>query len=166
MQFYYQQQTFPAWRKYKMRISMKFRCSANISVSSIIINLYNLKIKNSPNNQTKYLNCFSITNCLFVCFGLTSLLNIWGHIATVPGCNSTLTNVLPHRNTMPQAQDMTPHPVTIYKHGANMSLYYPLMWNVTLLPILMSWVRPDREILPRPSTHTFRTFNSMMLLWW
>ena len=26
-------------------------------------------------------------------------------------------------------------------------------WN-TQLPILMSWVRPDREILPRPSTHT------------
>ena len=24
----------------------------------------------------------------------------------------------------------------------------------TQLPILMSWVRPDREILPRPSTHT------------
>ena len=26
-------------------------------------------------------------------------------------------------------------------------------WN-TQLPILMSWVRPDREILPWPSTHT------------
>ena len=26
-------------------------------------------------------------------------------------------------------------------------------WN-TQLPILMSWVRPDREILPRPSKHT------------
>ena len=26
-------------------------------------------------------------------------------------------------------------------------------WN-TQLPIFMSWVRPDREILPRPSTHT------------
>ena len=26
-------------------------------------------------------------------------------------------------------------------------------WN-TQLPILMSWVRSDREIIPRPSTHT------------
>ena len=26
-------------------------------------------------------------------------------------------------------------------------------WN-TQLPVLMSWVRTDREILPRPSTHT------------
>ena len=32
---------------------------------------------------------------LFVCFGITSHFNIWGHIATVPVCSSgTLTNVL------------------------------------------------------------------------
>ena len=36
-------------------------------------------------------------------------------------------------------------------------------WN-TQLPILMSWVRPDQEILPRPSTHQ-RTLN-LMLSWW
>ena len=49
---------------------------------------------------------------LFV-LGLTSLLNIWGHITTVSACSSgTLTNVLPHRNAMQQTQDMTPHPVT------------------------------------------------------
>ena len=61
-----------------------------------------------------------------------SLLNI-GHIVTVPVCSSgTLTNVLPHRNAMPQTQDMTPHPVTVYRHGADMLLCYPLMWNVTL----------------------------------
>ena len=29
---------------------------------------------------------------------------------TVPACSSgTLTNVLPHRNAMPQTQDTTPH---------------------------------------------------------
>ena len=67
----------------------------------------------------------------------------------VPACSSdTLTNVLPHRNAMLQTQDMTPHPVTVYRHGADLSLCYPLMWNVTLeyytqLPILMSWVRLD-----------------------
>ena len=56
-----------------------------------------------------------------------------GHIMTVPACSSgTLTNVLPHRNAMPQTQDTTPHPVTVYRHRANLSLSYPLMWNVTL----------------------------------
>ena len=50
-------------------------------------------------------------------------------ISTVPTCSSgTLTNVLPHRNTMSQ----TPYPVTVYRHRANLLLYYPLMWNVTL----------------------------------
>ena len=48
---------------------------------------------------------------MFVCLGLTSLLNICGHITTVPTCSSsTFTNVLPHRNAMQQTQDMTPHP--------------------------------------------------------
>ena len=38
---------------------------------------------------------------LFVCLGLTSLLNIWGHIATVPARKcGTLINALPHRNVM------------------------------------------------------------------
>ena len=51
----------------------------------------------------------------------------------VPPCSSdTLTNVLPHRNAMPQTQDTTPHPVTVYRHRADLSLCYPLMWNVTL----------------------------------
>ena len=51
----------------------------------------------------------------------------------MPACSSgTLTNVLPHRNAMPQTQDMTPHPVTVYRHRADLSLCYPLMWNVTL----------------------------------
>ena len=54
--------------------------------------------------STNELHCF----LLFVCLGLTSFLNIWGHITTVPACSSgTLTNVLPHRNAMPQTQDTT-----------------------------------------------------------
>ena len=57
------------------------------------------------------------TNC-FICWGLMSLLNIWGLITTVPVCSSdTLTIVLPRRNAMPQTQDMTPHPVTGYRQG-------------------------------------------------
>ena len=114
----------------------------------------------------------SILVCLFfVCLGLTSLWNIWGHITAVPACSSgTLTNVLLHRNAMPQTQDMTPHPVTVYRHmtwhptpsqftdtgpTCRCAIHWcgTSHWN-TQLPILMSWVRPDREILPRPSTHT------------
>ena len=54
-------------------------------------------------------------------------------MATVPACSSgTLTNVLPHRNVMLQTQYMTPHPVTVYRHGTDLSLCYTLMWNVTL----------------------------------
>ena len=68
-----------------------------------------------------------------VCLGLTSLLNIWGHIATVPTCSSgTLSNVLPHWMAMTQTQDMTRHRVTVYRHRADLLLFYPLMWNVTL----------------------------------
>ena len=98
-------------------------------------------------------------------FGLTSLLNIWGHIATVPACSSgTLTNVLPHRNAMPQTQGMKYHPVTVYRHGPTCRCVIHWCgtshWN-TQLPILMSWVRPDREILPWSFTHT-----SERSTWW
>ena len=105
----------------------------------------------------------------FVCLGLTSLWNIWGHITTVPACSSgTLTNVLPHRNAMPQTQDTTPHPVTVYRHGANLSLCYPSMWNVTLEYTathfnVLGETRPGN---PSPTFHTHqRTFN-LMLSWW
>ena len=107
--------------------------------------------------------------CLFVCLGLTSLWNIWGHITTVPACSSgTLTNVLPHRNAMPQTQATTPHPVTVYRHGANLSLCYPSMWNVTLEYTathfnVLGETRPGN---PSPTFHTHqRTFN-LMLSWW
>ena len=54
-------------------------------------------------------------------------------MATVPACSSgTLTNELPHMNAMPQTEDTTAHPVTVYRHGADLSMNYLLMWNVTL----------------------------------
>ena len=40
--------------------------------------------------------------------------------------NGTFTNVLPQRNAMPQTQDMTPYPLTVYKYGPDM-LCYPLI---------------------------------------
>ena len=59
--------------------------------------------------------------------------NVTGHIATLPAWSSgILTNVLQHRTAMPQTQDMTPHPITVCRHEADLSLCYPLMWNVTL----------------------------------
>ena len=112
---------------------------------------------------------WSPVNLCFVCLGLTSLWNIWGHITTVPACSSgTLTNVLPHRNAMPQTQDTTPHPVTVYRHGANLSLCYPSMWNVTLEYTathfnVLGETRPGN---PSSTFHTHqRTFN-LMLSWW
>ena len=105
----------------------------------------------------------------FFCLGLTLLLNVWGHITTVPACSSgTLTNVLPHRNAMPQTQDMTPHPDTVYRHGADLSLCYPFMWNVTLEYTathfnVLGETRPGN---PSPTFHTQQRTLNLMLLWW
>ena len=96
-----------------------------------------------------------------------SLLNIWGHIATVPACSSdTLTNVLPHRNAMPQTHDTTPLPITVYRHRADMSLCYPLMWNITLEYTathfnVLGQIRPGN---PSPTfrTHQQRSTNAGM----
>ena len=51
------------------------------------------------------------------------------------------------------------HPTLLQyiRHWTGLSLCYPLMWSVTLehtTTRLMSWVRPDLEILPWPSIHT------------
>ena len=61
-----------------------------------------------------------------------SLYHFYDGLWYDPCSSGTLTNVLPHRNAMPQTQDMTPHPVTVYRQRANLSLCYPSMWNVTL----------------------------------
>ena len=112
-----------------------------------------------------YLQCIYI---LFV-LRLTSFLNIGGHFTTVPACSSgTLTNVLPHRNAMPQTQDMTTQPVTVYRHGADLSLCYPLMWNVTLEYTITHFnvlgeTRPEN---PSPTFHTHQRTLNLMLLWW
>ena len=98
-----------------------------------------------------------------------SLWNTWGHITTVPACSSgILTNVLPHRNAMPQTQDTTPHPVTVYRHGADLSLCYPLMWNVTLEYTathfnVLGETRPGN---PSPTFHTHQRTLNLMLSWW
>ena len=98
---------------------------------------------------------------MFVCLGLRSLLNIWGHVQTVPAC-STLTNVLPHRNALPHTQNMLPHPVTVYRHRADLLLCYPLMWNVTLEFTathfkVLGKTRPGN---PFPTFHTYhRSLN-------
>ena len=134
----------------------------------ICISLTFLTQKTTRITQIFWKQHFSII-CLFVCLGLTSLWNIWGHITTVPACNSgTLTNVLPHRNAMPQTQDITPHPVTVYRHGADLSLCYPLMWNVTLEYTathfnVLGETRPGN---PSPTFHTHQRTLNLMLSWW
>ena len=100
--------------------------------------------------------CCYIQCCSCFCLGLTSLWNIWSHITMLvavvlwPMCCHTEMPCCRHRTwhlALSQYTDMgltcrcaihwcgTPH------------------WN-TQLPTSMSTVRPDREILPRPSTHT------------
>ena len=95
---------------------------------------------------------------LFVCLGLTSLLNIRGQIKTVPACSSgTLTVVLPHRNAMPQTQDTTSYPITVCRHRADLLLCYPSMWNATLENTATHFNvlgKTEPKILPRPPTHT------------
>ena len=64
-----------------------------------------------------------------VFWDLMSFINIWGHITCSSG---TLSIVLAHWNVMWQTQDITPHPVTVYRHRADLPLCYLLMWNVKL----------------------------------
>ena len=97
----------------------------------------------------------------YVCWGLT-LLNTRGHNATVPACSiGTLTcfdQCAATQECQLRTQDMTLHPVTVFRHGADLSLCYPLMWNVTLEYTathfnVLGETRP-RYPSPRASTHT------------
>ena len=57
---------------------------------------------------------------------------------------------------------MTPYPITVYRHGADLSLCYPLMWNITLDYTIthfnvLGQTRPGN---PFPTFHTHqRTHN-------
>ena len=73
------------------------------------------------------------------------------------------------RNAMPQIQDMAPHPVTVYRHSADLSLCYPLMWNVTLEYTTTHFNVLDKTWSWNPSMtfHTHqRLLNFIMLVWW
>ena len=94
----------------------------------------------------------------------------------VPGCSSgTLTNVLPHscRNAMSQTQDTTPHPVTVYRHRVDLSLCYPLMWNITLEYTanhfnVLGETQPGNPSLTLASTHPSEhsTDSGMVVVSW
>ena len=90
---------------------------------------------------------------LVYCCNLTLLLDIRGHIAIVAAYSSgTLTGVLSQKNVMPQTQGMAPTPSQYTDTGrpfAMLSIYLcgTTHWS-THLPIIMFWVRPDRDILP------------------
>ena len=144
-------QTFQRW---KLNID-EFKCSVMIQLP-----------------MTRWiLFCLCLLVCMFVLFvlGLRSLLNIWGYITTAPACSSdTLTNVLRHRNAMPQTQDMTPHLVTVYRHSADLLLYYPYMWNITLeyTDTQFNVLGQTRLGNPSPTFYTHQRTLNLMLLWW
>ena len=82
----------------------------------------------------------------------------------VPACSSdTLTNVLPHRDVMPQTQDITPHPVTVCiqtrpRHVAVLSIDLERHTHFNVL----GKTRPGN---PSPTFHTHqRTLNFMILI--
>ena len=118
--------------------------------------------------QTMFFMDYKIFYCTFCLFGVWHRFNIWDHITKVPACSSgTLTNVLPHRNVMPQTQDMTPHPITIYKHRVDLSLCYPWMWNVTqeYTTTHFNVLGKTKSGNPSPTFYTHQqTLNSMMVL--
>ena len=126
--------------------------------------IFDIKSGGNAGSARKYENKGKKRDLCFV-LGLTSLWNIWGHITTVPACSSgTFTNVLPHRNAMPQTQDTTPHPVTVYRHGANLSLCYPSMWNVTL-EYTATHFNVLGETRPGNPSPTFHTHTSERSTW-
>ena len=59
----------------------------------------------------------------------------WGHIMTVPVSSSETLTTLEY--TIMQTQDMAPQPVTVYRHGSDLSLCYPLM--VVVITTFLSW---------------------------
>ena len=75
----------------------------------------------------------------------------------VPTCSSgTSTKLLPHRNATGHDN---PHCNSKQTQGRpvivlSIDVERQIVIHNSQLPILMSWVRPDRKILPRPSTHT------------
>ena len=68
-----------------------------------------------------------------------------------------------------QTHDMAPHPITVCRHRADLSLCYLLMWNVTLEYTTTHFIilGQTRSGNPPPTLHTHqRSINLMMLLWW
>ena len=69
---------------------------------------------------------------------------------------------------MPQTQDMTPHPVTVYRRRAGLLLSIDVDRHTGIhsLPIVMSWVRPIGKSfpdLPRTPTNT-QLYDDVMLV--
>ena len=103
--------------------------------------------------------------------GLTSLLNIWGHITTVPACSSgTFTNELsqkchaadtghdtqPYHSIQTQGRPIVVLSIDVERHTGIHN--YGTHFNV---------LGQTRSRNPSPNFHTHqRMHNSMMLIWW
>ena len=69
---------------------------------------------------------------------------------------------------MPCRRHRTRHPTTVYRHGADLSLCYPSMLNVTLEYTtthfnVLGETRPGN---PSPTFHTHQRTLNVMLSWW
>ena len=67
--------------------------------------------------------------------------------------------VLPHWNAKSQTHDITPLPVTVYRHKVNLTLYYPLLSNITLEAITTHLIVFG---LSRYSTHEANIYITML----
>ena len=139
--------------KWKIRRSFKASCSIQCFVQLDLIIRANI-------------NPTYVRDFLFV-WVLTSLLNIWGHTTRLLLVAVVLWPMCCHTE-MPSRKDMTPYPITVYRHGADLSLCYPLMWNVTL-----EYTATHFNVLgetwpgnPSPTFHTQQRTLNFMLLWW
>ena len=72
---------------------------------------------------------------------------------------------------MPCGRDKTWHPTQLQYTGTGPTCRFAIHWCGTShwntqLPISIYWVRPDREILPRPSTHTSESDAVKVIISW
>ena len=140
--------------------------SVGLSSCTLLLNAP-LRVELAKPTDTSVKN-WKIELFLFLClFGFNV---VFKHLRSYQdgACSGTLTNVLPHRNAMPQTQDMTPHPVTVYRHGADLSLCYPLMCNVTMeyTATHVNVLGETRPGNPSPTFHTHQRMLNLMLWWW
>ena len=88
--------------------------------------------------------CRVLSNCDE--FGARCHITIGAAFNLSTGPNDQFLTVLPHRNATTQAQNMKSHPVTLYRHGADLLCCF----------LLMMWTQSQTSQLPVFKSHQFR----------